>query len=454
MRRFTCAAAQRRWLLLGLPRVAREWFGAPQPSLVGFTPAMTATARLLHTTSLSLAPKEAPYQCGECGKTFRLLNALNHHILTRHGNKAKALMKKDGALVEMTAEQLKGSSHSGAAASPIPGLSAAPSSPLGAAAAVGGGGGAAAAAPAGSGFPGVFGAPFGSPPTSSSSPAVSAAFIGAVPGVSPTPAAGAPGSNADAATDAATDTATADEDAEKRSFVCTICQKTFRLEAALQHHYQAKHNMDMPSMIGGSGSGNGTAASSSSSATAGGLAGFGSGAATTAANSFGAAAMGSAAGGEASSSSSASLGGMSAAQYIRQQEGTLPDAPQYHLDVAPNAPEEGDIAAHWRCVNLCVLMGSVREVEDGYVFQDHVLQFTVATEFANPSPGDPDMDFHTVRVYGDEFWQPLKADIQAGGRFLVTGRLRMVPQYDTVMKKYYHYPVIQVFPGTGNVVRA
>ncbi|KPI84273.1 putative RNA-editing complex protein [Leptomonas seymouri] len=465
MRRFACAAAQRRWLVLGLSRVARGLLDAEAVHLLGSTPAVTVTVRALHTTPLCLTPKEAPYQCGGCGKTFRLLNALHHHILTRHGNNAKALMKKDGELVEMTAEQLKGGSHSGASAPSVPGLSAAPSShpsspsfssSTAALPAVGGVGAVPATGP---GFPGLFGAPFGAAADLNTPPAASSAPAGAVAGTPIASAVRAPGSSAAASGSASTSGASADApaeaDTEKRIHVCTICQKTFRLEAALQHHYQAKHNMDMPSLMGSgsSSSGGATSSASSSSAVAGGFAGFGSSGSSTAANGIGGAAVDAPPGGDASSSSSFSLAGMSAAQYIRQQEGTLPDAPQYHLDVAPNAPEEGDVAAHWRCVNLCVLMGSVQEVEEGYVFEDHVLQFTVATDFANPSPGDPDMDFHTVRVYGDEFWKPLKADIQAGGRFVVTGRLRMVPQFDTVMKKYYHYPVIQVFPGTGNVVR-
>jgi DNA-directed RNA polymerase subunit RPC12/RpoP len=444
MHRFTWGAVQRRWLLVGVPHVARTFARVNSPALMPFTSALTAAERSLHTTPLLRAPRESPYQCGECGKTFRLLNALNHHILTRHGNTAKALVKKDGKFVEMTAEQLKGSSSSQDGASPaaMPGLSTTTSTNL--ASSPPAPGGTAAAVSGAAGFPGMFGAPFGASASLNAPPSTSADLAGATPGV---PLTSSPSSSAAAATNGgASGDTLADEDTEKRSYVCTICQKTFRLEAALQHHYQAKHNMDMPSATGGSDSNAAVGTSESSAATAGGLAGSPGGS--------GGVGAGVSVAGTNGSLSSPGAGGTSAAQYIRQQEGTLPDAPQYHLDIAPNAPEEGDIAAHWRCVNLCVLMGSVQEVEEGYVFQDHVLQFTVVTEFANPAPGDPDMDFHTIRVYDAGFWQPLKADLQAGGRFLVTGRLRMVPQYDTTLKKYYHYPVIQVFPGTGNVVRA
>ncbi|RNF13727.1 putative RNA-editing complex protein, partial [Trypanosoma conorhini] len=116
-------------------------------------------------------------------------------------------------------------------------------------------------------------------------------------------------------------------------------------------------------------------------------------------------------------------------------------------------PEEGDVAAHWRCVNHCVVLGPVQNIQEGYVFEEKVVQFTLITDFEGPSPGDPDKDFHTVRVFDSSFCEQLKKELKEGERFLVTGRLRMIPQYDGAMKKYYHYPVIQVHPGCGSVVR-
>nr|4DNI_A Chain A, Fusion protein of RNA-editing complex proteins MP42 and MP18 [Trypanosoma brucei brucei TREU927] len=131
----------------------------------------------------------------------------------------------------------------------------------------------------------------------------------------------------------------------------------------------------------------------------------------------------------------------------------LPQAPQYHLDVAPNAPEEGEVAAHWRCVNHCVMLGVVQNIQEGFVFEDKVLQFTLITDFEGPSPGDPDKDFHTVRVFDSDYSSRVKEQLRDGEWFLVTGRLRMVPQYDGSMRKYYHYPVIQVHPGCGSVLK-
>ncbi|KAG5486903.1 hypothetical protein LSCM4_06371 [Leishmania orientalis] len=436
MRRIAVAACQRGWLAAALlPRAGKcvtPWSG--RGSHLDLTAPRITAVREVSTTAVRCASKDAQYQCGECGKTFRLLNALNHHITTRHGNGAKALTKKDGRLVPVETHQRKGAAHGGSAASPVTAV-----------------GGAAAASPsappsgAASPFPVHFAPLFDPVAASMCGTASPSAAAGPASGVQTpdTPATatagGAPASGGESGNGA--DRAAAET--EKRMFVCTVCQKTFRLEAALQHHYQAKHNMEMPVSAPSSAS----VGSASTAPVTGGA--FPSSSGAHGAATTGGVPVAAAHGGAAPANASS----FSAAEYVRQQEGALPDAPQYQLDVAPNAPEEGDIAAHWRCVNVCVLMGDVQEVEEGYVFQDHVLQFTVATEFAAPAPGDPDMDFHTVRVYGHEFWAPLKADIQNGGRFLVTGRLCMVPQFDTQLKKYYHYPVIQVFPGSGNVVR-
>ncbi|KAG5486254.1 hypothetical protein LSCM1_07377 [Leishmania martiniquensis] len=435
MRRIAVAACQRRWLaLVPLPRVGKcvtPWSG--RSSLIDTAAPITTSLREVSTTAARNAPKDAPYQCGECGKAFRLLNALTHHIMTRHGNCAKALIKKDGRLVPLEPDQLKGTAHGGSPASTAPAagaVAAASFSPL----------------PSSAASP--YTAPFATPLDHVAASIGGTAAPSAPPGpVSGVQAAAAPATAGSGEGGNGGDRAAADT--EKRMFVCTVCQKTFRLEAALQHHYLAKHNMEMPTsslssaLLGGASTAAATIdASGPSPGAPGSTTGGGS---TTGSGVSGTAADNAAVPGGASS--------FSAAQYVRQQEGALPDAPQYQLDVAPNAPEEGDIAAHWRCVNICVLMGEVQEVEEGYIFQDHVLQFTVATEFASPAPGDPDMDFHTVRVYGHDFWAPLKEDIQTGGRFLVTGRLCMVPQFDMQLRKYYHYPVIQVFAGSGNVVR-
>lgn len=416
---------------------------APRSDPCGAAPPAAATAinhphRCLSTTSalaatgLALAPvrpgggtSAAQYQCGECGKTFRLLNALNHHIMTKHSGQAKAMVSRDGKLEEIGTAALA----SGAAPAPQPAPSAPAASPHGA-------------------FPGMFAAPIGG--------VTAAAPFAQAPLAQPAAAASVHQQQQQQPAEAA------EEAADSRQFVCTICQKTFRLEAALQHHYLAKHNMEMPAAGAGAGVGATTAFSGGAD---GGLASTPPGGATVGPGgsdmSFGAfaaaAAAAAAAGGDGGEGSAtgpaAHRSPASAIQFARQQEGALPQAPQYHLDVAPNAPEEGDVAAHWRCVNNFVLMGAVQDIQEGYVFEDNVLQFTLVTDFDGPSPGDPDKDFHTVRVYDEAFWRPLREGLREGDVCLVSGRLRMVPQYDPAMKKYYHFPVMQLFPGTGNMVR-
>nr|CCC49401.1 putative RNA-editing complex protein MP42 [Trypanosoma vivax Y486] len=341
------------------------------------------------------APKQeaAMYQCSECGKTFRLFNALNHHIMTKHAGQAKAMISKEGTLEEVRPEDAQPKQQATVHAQSV------------GAADTGG------ATPVHSAFPGMACSPLGGP----------AAF-------------GAPFNVKQAASNSEkgsppSESAVRDDDADKKLFVCTVCQKTFRLEAALQHHYQAKHNMEMPSTS--------THAASSSS-----------GSARTSVSGGG--------GGNASAAprpSEESGKSTSGTQYVHSQETVLPQAPQYHLDVAPNAPEEGEVAAHWRCVNHCVMMGKVQNIQEGYVFEDKVVQFTLITDFEGPSPGDPDKDFHTVRVFEEAYSEQVRSRLKEGESYLVTGRLRMVPQYDDSMKKYYHYPVIQVHPGSGSVLK-
>ncbi|KEG11591.1 RNA-editing complex protein [Trypanosoma grayi] len=337
---------------------------------------------------------EAPaYQCGECGKTFRLLNALNHHIMTKHAGHAKAMVNRGGKLEEVKPEEAK------AKASPTT-----DTPPAGA-----------AASHTPTGFPGMTYSPLGG----------AAPFGTPVGATTVTPSQAQSSTTIPAGTNTMSGNTVTDEDADKKLFVCTICQKTFRLEAALQHHYQAKHNMEMPTV-----SASGSSRPAVPSSTVAGVAG--------------------AAVGAASDDAAKTTSGV---QYVHGQDSVLPQAPQYHLDVAPNAPEEGDVAAHWRCVNHCVVLGMVQNIQEGYVFEDKVVQFTLITDFEGPSPGDPDKDFHTVRVFDGSYSEQVKQELREGERFLVTGRLRMVPQYDSAMKKYYHYPVIQVHPGSGSVLK-
>jgi hypothetical protein len=115
-----------------------------------------------------------------------------------------------------------------------------------------------------------------------------------------------------------------------------------------------------------------------------------------------------------------------------------------------------------------VLLGSVQDVQEGYVFEDPVTQFILVTDFEGAAPGEPDKDFHTVRVHGaanarlvrELLLGPVTEGQAApsngatgalGKRVLVSGRLRVVPQFEARTSKYYHFPVVQVNEGSGFV---
>ena len=310
------------------------------------------------------------FQCSECKKTFRLAAALNHHIKTKHGGNAQAItVGPDGKPIadEAPAATPAATSSTGSAAAAAAGPAGAPEAPKGTGKTV-----------------------------------VTDATDKPAPPV--------------------------EEDPNKKGFECTICGKAFRLKAALEHHYQAKHNMKMPGTEGDS-----TAAVSESGGTM----------TTTDATTTTTSATG------ATTTVTDSL--PAGFQYVQAGQPIDPQPPQYHLEVAPNAPEESEIAAHAHCVNQITLVGVVADVSHGYVFEDPAIQFTIATDFDNPPAGEPNKDFHTIRILGDETCSRVKEFIKDGNTVLVNGRLRMVPQFEPLTNKYYHFPVVHLHDGACHV---
>ena len=112
-----------------------------------------------------------------------------------------------------------------------------------------------------------------------------------------------------------------------------------------------------------------------------------------------------------------------------------------------------------------LLLGTVQDIQEGFVFEDPVTQFILVTDFEGAHPGEPDKDFHTVRVHGAAMSKTVRqmllgtnenggassTALAAGSRVLVSGRLRVVPQYESKSNKYYHFPVVQVNEGSGFV---
>ena len=344
------------------------------------------------------AVEEKQFQCSACKKSFRLINALKHHIATRHRGAAKALVVgADGKVVEDAPVD---------AATAHPTSQAQPATPK-----------AQTAAP---------------PPSQSATPTNASPSSGPSSHTTPTPApSAAPTTTTTAAAptpDSLPDGAS-DGDVDKKLFVCKLCQKAFRLEAALQHHYLAKHNQEAPMPQPAASASSGPAAPSSSAP------------ATSAATPT------------ATAPAEPVASSPSGTQYVHAAESTQPSPPEYRLDVAPNAPSETEIAAHARCVNHILLVGVVQDIQQGFVFDDPVTQFTVSTEFEAPSPGDPDRDFHTVRCFGEYFGKKeggLEL-LREGQTVCVSGRLRMVPQFEQASNKFYHFPVVHVQEGAGSV---
>ncbi len=343
------------------------------------------------------------YKCGACAKVFRLPNALTHHILTKHGGEAQVVhCDANGNTIAAEPTVVP------PAAPPVAATDAA--------------------------------APTAATPTAATSPAASAEPLASAasrqapadaPVATPTPPSTSPSS----------ETAETPDDFAGKKFVCHLCSKPFRLEAALAHHYQAKHGVEMPGAAAGTSVGAADAAASLASDAA------------------------AAAEGAAPPAAGGSAAGAPHQTYIASTDVVAPQPPQYHLDAAPNAPEEREIAVHARCVNHVVLVGAAQDITQGYVFEDRVLQFVVTTMFDDPAPGDPDRDFHTVRVFGEELAAAVAEQLRGAGAsassataggvkrtVMVSGRLRMIPQYEPTAGRYYHFPVVHVHAGSGNVV--
>lgn len=414
----------------------------------------------------------ASYQCSVCLKGFRLQNALNHHILTRHGGDAKViLIGKDGKpLPEGAAPAAPAAASPAGAARAAPGAArpsptASPSSrsaPGSGPASAPGLGAAPSSRPMGMGM-----AAAAAQQQQQQAARAAAAAASAAAQQQQQQQAAAPSAAAAAAEEGDT---TGSTDANEKRFVCTICQKTFRLEHALHHHYQAKHNIESPTaaMMGRSGAeGADAGASAQSSSSAAPTTPSGGAAPINPFGMMGGAQAGSfaaAAGAGAAARAAADTDPLSTSNYVHGSAdgsgaagvGSASNQPQtwqYHLDVAPNAPEEGEMAAHWRLVNHGVFLGTVQDVQEGFVFEEPVVQFVLATQFESPSPGDPDKDLHTVRVYGGgDFASSIRAMLRTNKRVMVTGRVRLVPQYEHSTNKFYHYPIVMVHPGSGSVM--
>lgn len=121
-------------------------------------------------------------------------------------------------------------------------------------------------------------------------------------------------------------------------------------------------------------------------------------------------------------------------------------------------------AASFPSINAVSLVGVAHDIQAGYVFEESVLQFTVTTTAlqsgvaaSRPASGSSaaecvvEKDHHVVRCFGELFSQDVQQRVKEGSIVCVHGRLRLNPQLEPSVNKYYYFPYIQVQPPHGQI---
>ncbi|KEG06579.1 RNA editing complex protein MP18 [Trypanosoma grayi] len=110
-----------------------------------------------------------------------------------------------------------------------------------------------------------------------------------------------------------------------------------------------------------------------------------------------------------------------------------------------------------RCksVNSVTLVGVVHDIQNGFVYEDAVTQFTLTTTSIDTTHPTQEVvvekDHHTIRCFGELFSAEVKHKIKEGNVVCVNGRLRLSPQLEPSCNKYFYFPYIQVQPPHGQV---
>lgn len=108
-------------------------------------------------------------------------------------------------------------------------------------------------------------------------------------------------------------------------------------------------------------------------------------------------------------------------------------------------------------INSVSLVGVAHDIQQGFVFEDPVLQFTLTTTALHTTPetGNAECvvekDHHVIRCFGELFSQDIHQKVKEGSVVCVSGRLRLNPQLEPSVNKYYYFPYIQVQPPHGQV---
>lgn len=133
------------------------------------------------------------------------------------------------------------------------------------------------------------------------------------------------------------------------------------------------------------------------------------------------------------------------------------------------------VPSHTSSINSVSLVGVAHDIQLGFVFEESVLQFTLTTTSLQtnavvpPLPGGGtarpshhggvggteecvvEKDHHVIRCFGELFSQEVHQKIKEGSVVCINGRLRLNPQLEPSVNKYYYFPYIQVQPPYGQV---
>eukprot|EP00759_Apiculatamorpha_spiralis_P007998 PhF_6_TR1502/c0_g1_i2/m.2723 len=178
-------------------------------------------------------------------------------------------------------------------------------------------------------------------------------------------------------------------------YICDKCNKSFRLESALIHHMNLKHNVTVsPGQIAPT--------------------------PTTSSNAF------------HDDSDTPSNSVKSISSHKTPPALTREERIRYEMTLrmketkAQSLPPEDILtASHKSCINTIVLVGIVKDIQQGYYYEETITQFTVSVPFGQPPAGETDVDLIPVRCSGMDTF--LKDYVKDGCVACVVGQLRLNP---------------------------
>jgi hypothetical protein len=108
-----------------------------------------------------------------------------------------------------------------------------------------------------------------------------------------------------------------------------------------------------------------------------------------------------------------------------------------------------------RTVNNVTLVGVVHDIQNGFVFENAVTQFTLTTTSLDTTSAAQEClvekDHHTIRCFGEAFSAEVKGKIKEGNVICINGKLRLNPQLESSCNKYFYFPYVHVEPPFGSL---